>query len=533
MADFVPIISSLLLCYVFVYLVRYIYRDLTTPLRIRDLPGPSNPSFAHGNYQRMAANIQQGDPEMTNKWRDAFGRTFQFRGLFSIRELHTSDPKALTHIAFNLPIYQKLPATRYNLARLLGEGKITVHCNLSHFKPLIPAFSAKSMRALTPVFVYHANRLRDLWSAPQVSNERHIDVLSWLRRAALDSIGEAGLNYQFNSLAGGEPSELIKALTQLLHASGSKSRFINRIAQASFPMLRFLPLLGNEDTTGPRETLLKIGSELLAERKAALAGAVNGDAPRDMLSCIITANNALPINDRLSNDVLIAQVPTLVVVGHENTSAAVAWALHRLATHPDIQERLRAELLSVHSDSPTYDELNSLPYLENIIKETTRLDPSVEFTSRVAAVDDLLPLSEPFVDTKGRMHAFIPVPRGQKIHIPIRALNIDKSLWGEDANLFKPERWDKLPEAVRANPSVYGHLFSFYAGGHSCIGHRYAVMEQKALLFSLIRSFEFQNALPPDAIGRTSGTSLSRPIVLSQREKGTQMPLIVRSYKGH
>jgi hypothetical protein len=46
--------------------------------------------------------------------------------------------------------------------------------------------------------------------------------------------------------------------------------------------------------------------------------------------------------------------------------------------------------------------------LENIIKETTRLDPSVEFTSRVAAVDDLLPLSEPFVDTKGRMHAFIP-----------------------------------------------------------------------------------------------------------------------------
>jgi hypothetical protein len=74
---------------------------------------------------------------MTNKWRDAFGRTFQFRGLFSIRELHTSDPKALTHIAFNLPIYQKLPATRYNLARLLGEGKITVHCNLSHFKPLV------------------------------------------------------------------------------------------------------------------------------------------------------------------------------------------------------------------------------------------------------------------------------------------------------------------------------------------------------------------------------------------------------------
>jgi hypothetical protein len=60
--------------------------------------------------------------------------------------------------------------------------------------------------------------------------------------------------------------------------------------------------------------LLKIGSELLAERKAALAGAVNGDAPCDMLSCIITANNALPMNDRLSNDVLIARMFHLPLV---------------------------------------------------------------------------------------------------------------------------------------------------------------------------------------------------------------------------
>ncbi|KAJ6540556.1 cytochrome P450 [Mycena capillaripes] len=533
MSDFVPIVLSTLLCYVLFFLARYIYRDLTTPLRIRDLPGPSNPSLLYGNYKKMEA-----DPELTNKWRDTFGRTFPFRGLFSINELHTSDPKSLAHIAANVPIYTKLPATRWNLERLWGDG-ITSQEDMAHKlqrRIMMPGFSAKSMRGLTPVFNFHANRLRDIWVAEfsQDKSERQFDVLPTLRRAALDSIGDGGLNYQFNTL-GGETSDLIKVLTQLLHSSGSKSTFIARNAQAWFPILRYLPILSDKDLIGPRDLLLKIGAELLAERKAAIvkAKAAGEEPSRDMLSCMIIANDALPAKDRLSDKVLIAQVPTLIIVGHENTSAAVAWVLHRLAAHPDIQTAVRAELLAIASDTPTYDELNSLPLLENVIKETTRLDPSVDFTSRITAADDMLPLSEPFVDKKGRMHTHIPVPKGHKIHMPIRAPNVDKAVWGEDADEFKPDRWDNLPASVTAVPSIFSNLFSFYAGSHSCIGFRWAIIEQKALLFAILRSFEFANAFPPEAIGRTSGTSLARPIVLSEREKGTRMPLLVKPYEKH
>ncbi|KAJ7150741.1 cytochrome P450 [Mycena filopes] len=533
MPDLVPLISAIFLSYLLVYLARALYGYLTVPLRLQDLPGPRNPTFLYGHYKQMA-----GDPTTTDKWRAAFGRTFQFGGLFNIRELHTSDPKAVARIVSNLPIYTKTPATRYNLTRLWGDGK-NVHTRSSPHtgphSPQISGFSAKSMRLFNPIFVRHSNHLRDLWCAEfsESTEPKRIDVLSWLRRAALDSMGDTGLNYQFNSLVGGEPSELMKALSQLLHTSGSKSTFITRIAQASFPMLRYL--VGHIYITGPRETLLKIGAEILAERKAAVLAAGDGEPPADMMSCMIISNNALPAHQRLSDDVLIAQVPTLIVVGHENTrqylSAAAAWALWMLAVHQDMQEKLRTELFTIESDTPTYDELNSLPYLEAIIKETMRLGPSVEFTSRVTAVDDILPLSEPVVDRKGRVHSSIPVPKGQKVHIPIRALNIDKALWGQDADEFKPERWDKLPETVSAIPSLYNHLFSFYAGPHGCIGYRYAVIEQKAFLFSLVRAFEFHNAVPPETIGRTSGTSLSRPLVLSEREKGTQLPLMVNPYR--
>lgn len=65
--------------------------------------------------------------------------------------------------------------------------------------------------------------------------------------------------------------------------------------------------MGDQDITVPRETLLKIGAELVAERKAAVEAAGDGDAPADMLACMIIANNTLPVNQRLSDDVLVAR----------------------------------------------------------------------------------------------------------------------------------------------------------------------------------------------------------------------------------
>ncbi|KAJ7028058.1 cytochrome P450 [Mycena alexandri] len=531
MPDLIPIVSVILSCVVVVYLGRVIvYRDCTVQPRLCDLPGPSRPHFFHGHHKEMA-----GDPGITDRWRVAFGRTFQFRGLFNIMELHTSDTKATAHIVSNLLIYTKTPTTRYNLARLWGDGIMSQegYEHKIQRRIMTPVFSGSKMRVFTPIFNRNATRLRDLWKAEFAHGceGKKIDVLPWLRRAALDSMGETGLDYRFNSLGGGEPSKLMKAIHQLLHTPGSNGTYIIRLAQASFPILRYLPLLGSRNITAPRNTLLQIGAEILAERKSAVATAADGAPPIDMLSSMIMVNNALPIEQRLSDDTLIAQIPTLIVSGHENTSISTAWALHNLAVHQDMQSKLRAEIFSVQSDSPTYDELNELPYLEAVIKESMRLRPSVEYTSRVAAMDDILPLGEPVVDKRGKAYSAIPVLKGQKIHLPLRALNVDKGLWGADADEFSPERWEKLPEAVSTIPSVYSHLFSFYAGPHGCIAYRYAVIEQKALLFNLVRSFEFHNAVPPEAIGRTSGTSFGHPCVLHEREKGTQLPLIVKPYK--
>ena len=81
------------------------------------------------------------------------------------------------------------------------------------------------------------------------------------------------------------------------------------------------------------------------------------------------------------------------------------WCLYALAQRPEVQARLREELLSVSSDTPTMDELYALPFLDAVLKETMRLYPAVPASSRVAMRDDVIPLSEPFIDKKGQMRS--------------------------------------------------------------------------------------------------------------------------------
>lgn len=69
----------------------------------------------------------------------------------------------------------------------------------------------------------------------------------------------------------------------------------------------------------------------------------------------------------------------------------------------EAQNKLRNELLDVGTDNPTMDELNSLPYLDAVVRETLRFHAPVASTMRVATQDDILPLGEPIKDKNGRM----------------------------------------------------------------------------------------------------------------------------------
>lgn len=87
--------------------------------------------------------------------------------------------------------------------------------------------------------------------------------------------------------------------------------------------------------------------------------------------------------------------------GHETTSSAVTWALWALAADQECQAKLREDLLSVSSDTPTMDELNGLVYLDHVVRETMRIHAPVPATIRIATQDDVIPTDHEWTDRHG------------------------------------------------------------------------------------------------------------------------------------
>ncbi|KAJ7125383.1 cytochrome P450 [Mycena epipterygia] len=521
--------AGTLASYILFQLVKIVYEELTSPLR--DLPGPTFKNPILGHFKQMDNN-----PVLTSTWREEFGPNFQFRGLFNSRQLYTTDKKALNHILANDYLYQKGSVAKQIINHFLGNGLIAVEMDehKRQRKILNPAFGVAQIRELTEIFNKKSAQLRDIW-ARQITDDSgssRIDVLAGLRKMTLDVIGQAGFNYEFNALEPKDrPNELDEVFTYILHSSQSQRQAALRVVQASIPILNFFPTPGGKVVSEARTKMINIGSQLLADSKAAVkaAGGETTTTGRDLLSIMVKANisNEIPDHQKLSDADVIAQIPTMFVAGHETTSTGTAWALHALSVNRAVQTKLRAELLSIPSDNPTMDELNSLPYLENVLRETMRLHAPVGYTMREAMDDDVVPLSKSYIDRRGKVYDTISIRKGTAIRIPIADAQCDRQIWGNDALVFRPERWDNIPEAAQAMPGVWAHLLTFLAGPHNCIGFRFSIVEMKALLFILIRAFEFEMAVQEGGIGSTC-TPVQQPVVQSEPEKGSQLPLIVR-----
>lgn len=103
-------------------------------------------------------------------------------------------------------------------------------------------------------------------------------------------------------------------------------------------------------------------------------------------------------------------------------SGAMARPLHVLAENPLVQDRLRAELLEA-SETMTYDELNSLPYLDAVCREVMRLFPQTTSAQRVAVEDRTIPLRYPIKGKDGKEIREIQVRKGTNIYLGIRGAN--------------------------------------------------------------------------------------------------------------
>ncbi|KAJ7036954.1 cytochrome P450 [Mycena alexandri] len=515
-------------------ILRAVYREFNSP--IRDLPGPECSNILFGHHKELT---KEDSTALQEQWVREYGRTLRVGDLFGRAKLYTMDTKAIDHFLAQSEGYQRPLVSKYLLSRIVGPGLLVAEgdAHKQQRRIMSPAFGTPQVRELTPLFLDKAIELRDIWAERTAtgSGVTRVDGLSWLSKATLDIIGLAGFSYHFNSLRSQQPTELRVATAFSAVMEASTKVNLTRVLQALIPALRVIPTKYDAIVSAAEETMTRIGRQILRDSKAEMAehgtyekGSVRS---RDLFSLLVHANSAkdIPPSQRLSEKDILAQVPTFLVAGHETTSTAMTWALFALTQNVPAQTRLRAELLRVSTELPTMEELNALPYLDCVVREALRLYAPVPWTSRVATADDIVPLSTPWTDVTGTVHETLRITKGQAIMIPIAAINRDKETWGSNADEFIPERWESDPRISTGIPGIWGEMLTFIGGPRACIGYRFSIIEMKALLFTLVRAFEFELAVPATDIGVRVAV-VRHPVVLSEPAGGHQLPLLVRPY---
>ncbi|KAL0057176.1 hypothetical protein AAF712_016191, partial [Marasmius tenuissimus] len=155
--------------------------------------------------------------------------------------------------------------------------------------------------------------------------------------------------------------------------------------------------------------------------------------------------------------------------------------------------------------------------------ETLRFHPIVPDLVREAENDDIIPLECPITDASGSVLKEIPVVKGQRVIMNIYEYNRFKTVWGDDADVWNPERF--LDATRPTTLGVFANLLTFSGGIRACIGWRFAVLELQVVATALAEAFYFA---PVEGIEiQHVKVGANPPMVKGKWEAGPQLPLKV------
>jgi cytochrome P450 len=169
------------------------------------------------------------------------------------------------------------------------------------------------------------------------------------------------------------------------------------------------------------------------------------------------------------------ELVVFIGAGHDTSATTMAYTLWQLGRHPELQDRVRAEVDALGPRELTPDDVPHLPYTMQVLHEALRLCPPGPANGRVATQDIVI---------EGYR-----VKAGSMVTVGIYALQRDRRLWDRasefDPDRFRPElakqidRWQYLP---------------FGAGPRTCIGDHFAMLELALAVATIVRTVEISSA---------------------------------------
>ncbi|KAJ2998466.1 hypothetical protein NUW58_g301 [Xylaria curta] len=372
-------------------------------------------------------------------------------------------------------------------------------------KTLLPAFAYRHIKDLYglmwDISSYAIAPLTEAVAAASKADRQPyiVDIHEWSSKVTLDIIFVAGIGQDIDSVRNQDSNyRTLRRIYKAVFAQSIQDTilFVLRFWILPAWLMPYVPLKRNMEISKAARTLRDICRQLIRQKKSDLESELANKTEKDILTVALSYGG-------FTEDELIEQLLTFLVAGHETTATALTWAVYVLSKNPDMQARLRDEvrtnLSSPSSPSPNGTEDlaalidNNMPYLHALCQEVLRYFAPVPITSREAVVDTSI---------NGT-----PIPAGTQITICPRATNHDVSLWGNDAQVFNPDRYLSQPKQAQTDPldeSGYGDsskknagtrsnyaTLTFLHGPRSCIGQSFSKSELAIMLATLVGRFEF------------------------------------------
>ncbi|KAA6409046.1 MAG: cytochrome P450 alkane hydroxylase [Lasallia pustulata] len=203
-----------------------------------------------------------------------------------------------------------------------------------------------------------------------------------------------------------------------------------------------------------------------------------------------------------NRDALRGQIINILTAGRDTTACLLSWTFFMLVRHPNVLGKLRTEISSVsqgRGSELNRTDLRNMKYLQNVLKEILRLYPSVPVNSRTALKTTVLP-------TGGGPDRRSPVliPKGSAVAYSVYTMHRRPDLYGMDAELFRPERWDEdMPLNQNETNAKWGYL-PFNGGPRVCLGMDFALTEAAYTIVRLIQRYptiKLPEGMVPELVG--------------------------------
>lgn len=344
------------------------------------------------------------------------------------------------------------------LAPALGAGVLTADGD--HWRrqrrTATPMFRPDRVRSFVPAMARAAAATRARWrDADPAGSER--DILREMMRTTFDVI--------VATMVSGDPHLEVGPFGAAMDAYLGQTSW-----KIALEMLRAPAWIPHPGSRAGAEAVRYLRGEVartIARRRA------RGEPGSDLLGLLLQARDP-ETGAPLTEASLVDNLLTFVSAGHETTALALAWTFRVLAEHPEVEERVVAEMARLGADPESDpDSVDGLPYTRQVLLEVMRLYPPAPLIVRRTRAPVRLG------DTV--------VPAGQSVHVPVYALHRHALLW-DRPEAFDPGRF--APERAAARDR-YAYL-PFGAGARVCIGMGLALTECLVVLATLLPAFRLR-----------------------------------------